>query len=142
VLGALDDADVVVMAAAVADFRPVQGASQKLRRADGAPDIELEPTEDILADVVAKRHDKLLIVGFAAETNDAVASARDKLERKGCDFVVVNDVSKPGVGFDHDTNEVVILGRDGSEEHVALTSKRAVADALLDSVARRLAQGA
>jgi phosphopantothenoylcysteine decarboxylase/phosphopantothenate--cysteine ligase len=142
VLGALDDADVVVMAAAVADFRPVQGASQKLRRADGAPNIELEATEDILADVVAKRHDTLLVVGFAAETNDAVASAREKLARKGCDLVVVNDVSKPGVGFDHDTNEVVILGRDGSEEHVALTSKRAVADALLDSVARRLFRGA
>jgi phosphopantothenoylcysteine decarboxylase/phosphopantothenate--cysteine ligase len=142
VLGALDDADVVVMAAAVADFRPVQGASQKLRRADGVPSVELEATEDILADVVAKRHDKLLVVGFAAETNDAVASAREKLARKGCDLVVVNDVSKPGVGFDHDTNEVVILGRDGSEEHVTLTSKRAVAEALLDSVARRLAQGA
>ena len=142
VLGALDDADVVVMAAAVADFRPVQGASQKLRRADGAPNIELEATEDILADVVAKRHDTLLVVGFAAETNDVVASAREKLARKGCDLVVVNDVSKPGVGFDHDTNEVVILGRDGSEEHVALTSKRAVADVLLDSVARRLFRGA
>jgi phosphopantothenoylcysteine decarboxylase/phosphopantothenate--cysteine ligase len=136
------DADVVVMAAAVADFRPVNGASTKLRRADGVPSIELEATEDILADVVAKRHDGLVVVGFAAETTDAVANARDKLSRKGCDLVVVNDVSQPGVGFDHDTNEVVILDRDGSEDHVALTSKRAVAEALLDSVARRLAQGA
>ena len=142
VLGALGDADVAVMAAAVADFRPVLGASQKLRRADGVPSIQLEATEDILADVVAKRHDKLLVVGFAAETSDAVEHAREKLKRKGCDYVVVNDVSRPGVGFDHDTNEVVILGADGTEVHVALTSKRAVADALLDSVARRLAQGA
>jgi len=142
VLDAVGDADVAVMAAAVADFRPVMGASKKLRRADGVPQLELEPTEDILADVVAKRHDKLLVVGFAAETGDAVANARKKLERKGCDLVVVNDVSQPGAGFDHDTNEVVILDRDGGEEHVALTSKRAVADALLDRVARRLSQGA
>ena len=84
----------------------------------------------------------LVVVGFAAETGDAVANARAKLVAKGCDLVVVNDVSKPGVGFDHETNEVVILDRDGGEEHVALTSKRAVADALLDSVARRLSQGA
>ena len=74
--------------------------------------------------------------------NDPVANARAKLVAKGCDLVVVNDVSKPGVGFDHETNEVVILDRDGGEEHVALTSKQAVAEALLDSVARRLAQGA
>ena len=142
VLDAVDRSDVVIMAAAVADFRPVVQAGTKLRRKDGVPQFELEATDDILADVVARRDDKLVVVGFAAETGDAVANARAKLVAKGCDLVVVNDVSKPGVGFDHETNEVVILDRDGGEEHVALTSKRAVADALLDSVARRLSQGA
>jgi phosphopantothenoylcysteine decarboxylase/phosphopantothenate--cysteine ligase len=142
VLDAVHGADVVIMAAAVADFRPVARADEKLRRKDGVPEFELERTEDILADVIARRDDKLVVVGFAAETNDAVANARAKLVAKGCDLVVVNDVSKPGVGFDHETNEVVILDRDGGEEHVALTSKQAVAEALLDSVARRLAQGA
>jgi phosphopantothenoylcysteine decarboxylase/phosphopantothenate--cysteine ligase len=142
VLDAVHGADVVIMAAAVADFRPVARSDEKLRRKDGVPELELERTEDILADVVARRDDKLVVVGFAAETNDPVANARAKLVAKGCDLVVVNDVSKPGVGFDDETNEVVILDRDGGEEHVALTSKQAVAEALLDSVARRLAQGA
>jgi phosphopantothenoylcysteine decarboxylase / phosphopantothenate---cysteine ligase len=141
VLDVLDDADVVIMAAAVADFRPVVGATEKLRRRDGVPRIELEPTSDILAAAVAKRHHGQVIVGFAAETSDAVAHAHEKLDQKGCDLIVVNDVSQPGVGFDHDTNEVVLVSRDG-DEHVALTSKRAVAEALLDSVARRLSQGA
>ncbi len=142
VLAALDDADVVVMAAAVSDFRPVHGADHKLRRDAGVPTVALEATEDILADVVARRRPGQLVVGFAAETSDAVAHGRAKLARKGCDLLVVNDVSAPGAGFDHETNEVVLLGADGEERHVALTSKREVAEALLDSVGRRLAQGA
>jgi phosphopantothenoylcysteine decarboxylase/phosphopantothenate--cysteine ligase len=136
------DADVVVMAAAVSDFRPAQATSTKLRRQDGVPTLELEATEDVLAEVVASRHEGQVIVGFAAEAGDALATAREKLARKGCNLLVVNDVAKPGVGFDGDTNEVVILGDDGSEEHVALASKHEVAEALLTSVGRRLAGGA
>jgi phosphopantothenoylcysteine decarboxylase/phosphopantothenate--cysteine ligase len=142
VLAALDDADVIVMAAAVSDFRPVRRADDKLRRDDGVPTIALEPTEDILHDVIERRRAEQLVVGFAAETGDAIERGREKLARKGCDLLVVNDVSKPGVGFDHETNEVVILTRDGDAERVALTTKREVAEALLDSVSRRLAQGA
>ncbi|HEV3213998.1 MAG TPA: bifunctional phosphopantothenoylcysteine decarboxylase/phosphopantothenate--cysteine ligase CoaBC [Acidimicrobiales bacterium] len=136
------DADVVVMAAAVSDFRPVAPTAGKLRRDDGVPHLVLEATDDVLAAVVAKRAAGQVVVGFAAETDDAVARGREKLARKGCDLLVVNDVSKPRVGFDHETNEVVILGDDGSEVHVGLTSKQEVAAALLDSVGRRLAQGA
>jgi len=135
-------ADVVVMAAAVADFRPVLGAPSKLRRQDGVPAVELEATADILAEVVLRRHAGQVVVGFAAETGDAVARGRDKLSRKGCDLLVVNDVAAPGVGFDHETNEVVILADDGTESEIALRSKREVAEAVLDSVDRRLVQGA
>jgi len=142
VLAVADDADVIVMAAAVSDFRPSRVATTKLRRADGVPTILLEPTDDVLQAVVARRRHGQVIVGFAAETGDAVTRGAEKLVTKGCDLVVVNDVSKPGVGFDHETNEVVILGRDGEVAQVARTSKRAVAEALLDSVGRRLAEGA
>ena len=142
VLAVADDADVIVMAAAVSDFRPSRVATTKLRRADGVPTIQLEPTDDVLQAVVARRRHGQVMVGFAAETGDAVTRGAEKLVTKGCDLVVVNDVSKPGVGFDHETNEVVILGRDGEVAQVARTSKRAVAEALLDSVGRRLAEGA
>jgi phosphopantothenoylcysteine decarboxylase / phosphopantothenate---cysteine ligase len=142
VLDVAADADVVVMAAAVSDFRPMAPATTKLRRDAGVPTIALEPTDDVLAAVVAKRRAGQVIVGFAAETTDAVARGRAKLATKGCDLLVVNDVAQPGVGFDHDTNEVVILGDDGTELRVELTTKQEVASVLLDSVCRRLVQGA
>jgi len=142
VLDVARDADVVVMAAAVSDFRPAVPIMDKLRREDGVPTIALEPTDDVLAAVVATRTAGQIVVGFAAETGDAVTRGREKLARKGCDLLVVNDVSRPGVGFDHETNEVAILGDDGTVVHVDLTSKQEVAAALLDSVCRRLAEGA
>jgi phosphopantothenoylcysteine decarboxylase / phosphopantothenate---cysteine ligase len=142
VLEVATDADVVVMAAAVSDFRPTEPATTKLRRDEGVPTLALEPTDDVLVAVVAKRPAGQVVVGFAAETSDVLARARVKLATKGCDLLVVNDVSQPDVGFDHETNEVVILGDDGSEERVGLTTKQAVASVLLDSVCRRLAQGA
>jgi phosphopantothenoylcysteine decarboxylase / phosphopantothenate---cysteine ligase len=142
VLDVLGDADVVIMAAAVSDFRPADRSTTKLRRDHGVPTITLEATDDVLAAVVAKRRIGQVIVGFAAETTDAITNGRAKLAKKGCDLLVVNDVSAPGAGFDGATNEVVILADDGSEEHVALTSKQEVASRLLDSVVRRLAQGA
>jgi phosphopantothenoylcysteine decarboxylase / phosphopantothenate---cysteine ligase len=128
------EADVVIMAAAVADFRPVSPMDSKFKKENGALSISLEPTEDILATLCAERSGSQVIVGFAAETNDVVENARKKLATKGCDLLVVNDVSAERVGFDHETNEVIILAADGNDVEVALTSKRAVGDAILDKV--------
>jgi len=127
-------ADVVIMAAAVADFRPKAPAGHKLAKADGVPEVVLEPTPDILSGLVAARHPGQVLVGFAAETDDVLARGQAKLERKGVDLLVVNDVTAPGAGFDHDTNVVTILDRRGGVESVPLMSKREVADAVLDRV--------
>ena len=127
-------ADVVVMAAAVADFRPKEVADTKIKKTDGPPDILLEPTNDILATLGAQRRPGQTLVGFAAETADVRAAAREKLSRKKVDLIVANDVGAPGEGFEHDTNRVVILGADGSEQDGPLTSKRAVAGMVLDAV--------
>jgi len=129
-----EGADVVVMAAAVADFRPKRPAGTKLSKEEGIPELVLEPTPDILAGLAARRDPGQVLVGFAAETHDALERGRRKLARKGVDLLVVNDVSAPGAGFDHDTNAVVILGADGSTTEVPLTSKDAVANAVLDRV--------
>ena len=134
VLSRADQADVVVMAAAVADFRPVHVADSKIKKAGGVPDVVLEPTADILAALGAARRPGQTIVGFAAETNDLRANAAEKLARKGIDLIVANDVSAPGVGFEHDTNAVVILGADGVAHDIPLTDKRAIARAILDAV--------
>ena len=127
-------AHVVVMAAAVADFRPKVSAENKLSKEDGLPELVLEPTPDILAGLARTRPAGQVLVGFAAETHDVVERGRRKLARKGVDLLVVNDVSAPGVGFDHDTNAVTILGADGAATEVPLTSKNVVAKAVLDSV--------
>lgn len=128
------DADVVVMAAAVADFTPVQVADRKLKKHDGVPVVELAPTVDILAELGRERPPGQTLVGFAAETDDVVAHAKDKLAAKGADLLVANDVAANGVGFEHDTNEVLILHPDGHQHHVPLTDKRSVAGAVLDAV--------
>jgi phosphopantothenoylcysteine decarboxylase/phosphopantothenate--cysteine ligase len=127
-------ADVVVMAAAVADFRPKAPAERKLTKDDGIPEIVLEPTPDILAGVAAARRPGQVLVGFAAETDDPLERGRRKLTRKGVDLMVVNDVTAPGAGFDHDTNVVTILDAQGGSEELSLRSKHAVAAALLDRV--------
>ena len=126
-------ADVVVMAAAVADFRPKVRAETKLSKADGLPEIVLEPTPDILLQLGTGRRPGQVLVGFAAETG-RMERAEAKLVAKGVDLMVANDVSAPGVGFDHETNAVTILGRDGTRREVGLSSKREVADAVLDCV--------
>jgi phosphopantothenoylcysteine decarboxylase/phosphopantothenate--cysteine ligase len=133
VLTRSDAADVVVMAAAVADFRPVTAADRKIKKDNGVPEIVLEPTTDILAALGARKHPGQTIVGFAAETDDVVANARGKLERKGADLIVANDVSAPGAGFEHDTNAVVIVA-PASTTSVELSDKRAIAHAVLDAV--------
>jgi phosphopantothenoylcysteine decarboxylase/phosphopantothenate--cysteine ligase len=131
---AAEGADVVVMAAAVADFRPKRSTTQKLSKEEGLPELVLETTPDILAGLAARRRPGQILVGFAAETHEALERGRRKLARKGVDLLVVNDVSAPGAGFDHDTNAVVILGSAGTAQEIPLTSKDAVANAVLDSV--------
>jgi phosphopantothenoylcysteine decarboxylase / phosphopantothenate---cysteine ligase len=133
--------DVVLMAAAVADFRPKAAASEKIKKADGVPELLLEPTTDILAELGRRRRPGQTLVGFAAETGDVRGYASSKLRAKGLDLVVANDVSAPGVGFEHDTNRVVVLGPDGYEVEGSLMDKRAVARLVLDAVVDRRKSG-
>lgn len=134
VMAAAPRCQVVVMAAAVADFAPVAVAADKLKKRDGVPVVELVPTIDVLAALGASKAPGQVLVGFAAETTDVVANATDKLQRKNADLLVANDVGAPDVGFEHDTNEVLIIGRDGDQHHVPLAHKRDVARAVLDRV--------
>lgn len=136
---AAGSADVVLMAAAVADFAPVGPASQKIKKADGPPVLTLEPTIDILAGLGERKPPGQVLVGFAAETQDVLANGAAKLTAKRADLLVVNDVSAPGVGFEHDTNAVTILRADGSHRDVPLASKFEVANVVLDEVAKLLA---
>jgi len=133
------EADVVVMAAAVADFRPVACASGKIKKDGGVPEIRLEPTPDILAGLGARKRPGQILVGFAAETSDLVENASAKLRRKNLDLIVANDVAAPGVGFQHDTNAVTFLRPDEPLESHPLSGKRDIARALLDIVVRLLA---
>ena len=127
-------ADVVVMAAAVADYRPATPAADKIKKSGEARTITLEPTPDILTELGGGSAAGTL-VGFAAETSDVLANAEAKLRAKGADLIVVNDVSAPRTGFDHDTNEVTLLDATGDRTTVPLASKREVAQAILDRVA-------
>ncbi len=131
---AADDHDVIVMAAAVADFRPATVADGKLKKRDGAPQILLEPTPDILAGLGARKRNGQVLVGFAAETDDLVANATAKLVAKRLDLLVANDVAKPGVGFEHDTNAVTLLRPDAEPVEIDLADKRDVARAVIDAI--------
>jgi phosphopantothenoylcysteine decarboxylase/phosphopantothenate--cysteine ligase len=104
-------ADIILMAAAVADFRPVEATDGKRPRTD-AWDLHLEPTEDVLAGIAHRRRPGQVIVGFAAEDSEDIDRAREKLQRKGVDMIVLNDISQPGQGFDADDNAVVLVGAD------------------------------
>ncbi len=126
--------DVVVMAAAVADFRPASTASRKIKKGDGLTAIELAPTHDFLVDLGRAKQPGQLIVGFAAETNDLEHNARQKLTGKHLDLIVANDVAAPGVGFAHDTNAVTIYSADGRATAIPLADKRVIADAICDAV--------
>jgi phosphopantothenoylcysteine decarboxylase/phosphopantothenate--cysteine ligase len=144
VLAAAAAADVVVMAAAVADFRPKAPAPAKLKKADGPPEVILEPTPDILAGLGRRRRPGQVVVGFAAETVVAGGPsledhARAKLEAKGADLIVANDVAAPGAGFGHDTNSVLIVGTSGLRAEIGLTGKEAVAEAVVDAIETVLA---
>ncbi|MYB27564.1 MAG: bifunctional phosphopantothenoylcysteine decarboxylase/phosphopantothenate--cysteine ligase CoaBC [Acidimicrobiaceae bacterium] len=128
-------ADAVVMAAAVADFRPARPAGTKLKKGQGVPALELEPTRDILASLGASKPPGQVLVGFAAETEDLETNALSKLRSKNLDVIVANDVSKEHVGFGYDTNEIVMYTADGARHHVPLTTKQEAARAVLDTVA-------
>ena len=128
-------AQLIVMAAAVADFRPRQIADRKIKKDGAALTLDLEPTADILASIA---HLPLIKVGFAAETNDLLANAQDKLRRKQLDLIAANDVLEEGSGFGTDTNRVLLLGRDGPVEELPLLAKRDVAARILDRVQRLL----
>ncbi len=132
--GLAPTADIIVMAAAVADFRPVLAAEGKLKKDQGIPQIVLEPTPDILAGLGASKPAGQTLVGFAAETSDVLANAAGKLQRKHLDLIVANDVSAAGVGFQHDTNAVTLLTAGGATITVALADKRAIAKTVLDTV--------
>ena len=131
------EANVVIMAAAVADYRPAAAQSHKLKRGDAGLTLELEPTPDILAelgrDAIQQRGQRVL-VGFAAETDNLAENARGKLARKGADMIVANDVTQEGAGFDTDTNIVTIFLRDGRELPLPKLTKFEVANHILDRV--------
>lgn len=133
-------ADAVIMAAAVSDFT-VERSPQKIKRSQGVPRIDLEPTVDIVRALVAQRTARQLVVAFAAETHDVLSNATAKLHDKDVDLLVVNDVSQSGVGFGHDTNEVTLLQRDAPPITIGLRSKEGISEAILARVTAMFSQG-
>ena len=128
------DSGVVIMAAAVADFRPNAAAPNKLKKHDGVPEIVLEPTPDILAGLGAAKPAGQVLVGFAAETDDLLANAERKLAAKRLDLIVANDVGAPATGFGHDTNAVTILAPGAEPQVVPLADKRTIAESVIDRI--------
>jgi phosphopantothenoylcysteine decarboxylase/phosphopantothenate--cysteine ligase len=132
----LPEKDILIMAAAPADFRPAETARDKIKRASGARTIELESTDDILATTRDRRKKNATVVGFALETRELITNAEKKLADKGLDLIIANDALEPGAGFSGDTNKVTFIFPDGARESLALMSKRAVADEILDRIER------
>jgi phosphopantothenoylcysteine decarboxylase / phosphopantothenate---cysteine ligase len=138
VMGRAAAFDVIVMAAAVADFRPKEPPNRKLKKHEGIPEIVLEPTHDFLVDLGRDKPAGQVLVGFAAETDDLVEHAAEKLRTKRLDLIVGNDISQPDAGFEVDTNRAVILDADGGREALPLLAKSDLAGVILDKVARLL----
>jgi len=142
VLARSDDADVLLMAAAVADFRPDRRVDEKIKRVLGVPEVKLEPTDDILA-LVAGRRKKTkkptVVVGFAAESQDLIENARGKLEQKGLDLIVANDITAVDAGFGVDTNRVTVIAEDSEPLELPVMSKYKVAEYILGNVVELLA---
>ena len=128
------DADIIIKAAAVADFTPIYPQPQKIKR-KGPLTIDLQPTEDVLAEVAKGWRKGQVLIGFAAETQNAIENARGKLVAKSIDAIIVNDVSKPGIGFDSDRNAVTILTKDDSIE-LPEASKTDIARQLMQFIAK------
>jgi len=131
-LRCLDRATVVLMAAAVVDFAPARTETEKIKKRDGALTLELKPTLDILAEISRRRNPDQLIVGFAAETNNLLENAASKLQQKGLDLIVANDVTQKGAGFDADTNIVTLIFPGGRTKPLEKMRKLDVADVILD----------
>ncbi len=129
-----NDADLIIMAAAVADYTPEQTSKHKTKKTSGDTELRLKRTKDILADLGRMKRSGQILVGFALETQDAVSHARSKLEAKNLDWIVLNTVGDGDAGFAVDTNKVIMLARDGNREDFPLMSKRDVADAILSRV--------
>jgi phosphopantothenoylcysteine decarboxylase/phosphopantothenate--cysteine ligase len=134
---------ILLMAAAVADYKPIKTAAQKLKKTSGPMAIDLERTTDVLAELGPRKQSQI-VVGFAAETQDVIANAERKLESKNLDLIVANDVAGSDTGFAVDTNAVTIIGSDGTRQTVPLMQKDEVADRILDAVValQRARQGA
>jgi phosphopantothenoylcysteine decarboxylase/phosphopantothenate--cysteine ligase len=141
VMTAVEGVDALIMAAAVADFRPVMMVEEKIKRRDGAPEVQFEPTDDILGLVTKKRsetgHPKV-IVGFAAESQDLLANARAKLDEKGLTLIVANDITAPDAGFAVDTNRVTLIDAQGEVKELPLMSKTEVAEIVMELVVELL----
>ena len=138
VLDASRGADAVVMAAAVADFRPEVAADEKLKKEGGPPQVRLVATPDILAELGAAEGN-LVLVGFAAETRDVERGGREKLRRKGLDLLVANEVGREGTGFGSETNRAAIIAADGQDEPLREWTKLELASAVCDRIAKLLA---
>lgn len=129
-----ENSDMIIMAAAVADYRPKQVFDGKIKKSDGSLSIELERTEDILLSLGAKKHSGQILVGFAAETQNLIAYAQEKMKRKNLDWIVANDVSCSNIGFGSDYNRVTLLGRDGSSFELGPAPKLEIAQLLLHKI--------
>jgi phosphopantothenoylcysteine decarboxylase/phosphopantothenate--cysteine ligase len=132
VRGAIADADALIMAAAVADFRPAAKAQGKIKKQSAPESLALEPAPDVLQATRAARPANLVVIGFALETDDLKRNAAAKLQAKGLDVIVLNDAGNPQAGFEVDTNEVILIFKDGTEEVLPVMSKDDVADAIID----------
>ena len=131
------DADIVIMAAAVADYRPKQQLSGKMKKKDGNLTLELERTEDILKSLGETKRPGQILIGFAAETENLEQYALDKLKRKNLDWIAANDVSRSDIGFGSDANAVTLYGRSGEKIALPIASKAEIAAALLKTCSAR-----
>jgi len=144
VFAGIQDADALIMAAAVADFKPESQSEHKIKKTEGIPDIKLQPTVDILANVAEYRRSTGwdgVVIGFAAESKDLIANARAKLESKILDLIVANDISAADAGFNVETNRVTLLFPDGRSDPLPLMGKDEVAEVIIDIAARILENG-
>jgi phosphopantothenoylcysteine decarboxylase/phosphopantothenate--cysteine ligase len=132
VLEAMEDADALIMAAAVADFRPKSMSKDKIKRADGIPEVILEPTHDILVQVA--KHRPPVLVGFAAESDDLIKNATNKLKGKGLDLIVANDITASDAGFATETNRVTLIDAGGGSEELPLVAKSKVSEAVIERI--------
>ena len=130
------DASVFIGAAAIADYRPVQRAEQKIKKSNDSITLTLERTPDVLSQVAASRTNGMLVIGFAAETENVIDNARDKLRVKKLDAIVANDVTQPDSGFDSATNAITIITRDDNHVALPVLSKRDAADRILDAIVK------